>query len=115
MPIALLQYDPEKVPEAEVRYIAEHLPKIIAEHLSIPKTDGQLTAADVEVWANPNGLLDVNSKDLVVVVWAALYPERLENIDQRRRDLAMAIRWMFSKKWTGYVWILLQPQSFEEW
>lgn len=117
MPIALLQYDPGRVQEEVVKDLAEHLPRIVANYLSVPGTNCQLTPADVNVWVNPVGLLDVNKKDLVIVVWAGLHAEREKNLDERRRDIAMAIRLrcMFAVKRTGFVWILLQPDSFEEW
>lgn len=35
--------------------------------------------------------------------------------EKKGREIGGAIRNFFSAKWTGFVWILLQPQAFEEW
>lgn len=120
MPIALVRYNPYFVAESHIQCVVDCLPMMIAKHLSVPGTDGELGPADVEVWVNPTGPLDVNKKDFVIVVLAGLYPEREQNLDERRKNLAEEIRSLLpllpgSPKWTGFLWIVLQPQSFGEW
>lgn len=115
MPLVLVRYNPDRVPEKEVKNIVEHLPAIIAFGLSASEIEAHLQPSDVEVWVRQAERLDVNKKDFVVVILAGLYPDRERNLQARGREIAGAIRSFFSEKWTGFVWILLQPQAFEEW
>lgn len=115
MPLALVRYNVNRVSKAEARYIARKLPQLVARRLSVPGTQGVLTRADVEVWVSTASPLDANVKDLAIVVFAGLYPERLASLDERRQMLSNDIRCLFTKQWTGFLWIVLQPQSFGEW
>lgn len=120
-------YDPGELAESNIREIAEVIPELVAKHLSVPGTDGELTPNDVEVRVCPSNSLDVNTKDLEIIIFAGLYLERLANLDERRsvftEDLREVMRIVFEKEvgvhvdvasWTGFVWIILSPGSFEE-
>lgn len=63
------------------------------------------------------GKLDVNTKDLEIIIWATLYPERLKNLDGRRAMIVEQVKMFladYDRNLSGFVWVLLQPASFGE-
>lgn len=115
MPLVVLCKNPEVINEEIAKKIAQQLPMIVAEALDVPENpDGRLTKDDIEVWVQDASKLDVNSKDLSIIIWANNYPERMANLDERRAKVAKSVRQMKPTNATGFIWILLQPGSFEE-
>jgi len=58
--------------------------------------------------------LDVNTKPLEITIWAGHYPTREINLDERRAKITAAVRNIIPPGVKGFVWVLLQPGSFEE-
>jgi hypothetical protein len=92
------------------------LPEIVARALHVKENpDAHLTANDIEVWVQESGRLDVNAKDIQIIIWANEHPERLADLEQRKDFIVQYVRDSFySKILTGYVWVLLQPAAFGE-
>lgn len=116
MPLILMNRDPKVIGDELARKIAQQLPAIVADALDISEhdKDGALTANDVEVYVQDSTELDVNTKPLEITIWAGYYPARQENLDQRRAKIAEDVRAIKPPDIKGFVWVLLQPGSFEE-
>lgn len=116
MPLVLMNRDPKVIDDELARKIAQQLPAIVANALDISAYDkaGALTANDVEVYVQDSTELDVNTKPLEITIWAGYYPARQETLDQRRAKIAEAVREIKPPEVKGFVWVLLQPGSFEE-
>lgn len=116
MPLVLMNRDPKVIGDELARKIALQLPAIVADALDISAydKDGALTANDVEVYMQDSTELNVNTKPLEITILAGHYPARQENLDQRRAKIAEAIRAIKPPEVKGFVWVLLQPGSFEE-
>jgi len=116
MPLVLMSRDPKVIYDEVARKIAQQLPVIVAAALDTSTEDerGRLTADDVEVYVQDSTELDVNTKPLEITIWASLYPAREKNLDERRAKIAEAVRVIKPPEIKGFVWVLLQPGSFEE-
>ena len=120
MPVAVLQFNPNRIPEVEAARLARELPDIIAPNLNLPEKvrhDGQVTPEDIIVWCDPGHALDVNTKDIEILIWAHDFPERRENIEDRKEAILDGVRASlahvdYKRKIDGYVWILLQSTAF---
>lgn len=116
MPVALLRYDPDKVPLVIAAGLARELRNYISEALDVPKNpNARLTYRDIEVSLVKHGKLDPNTKDLEVMVWAHSYPERLRNLEERKDEIVAKVKKYLKKnRWKaeGWVWVLLQPSAF---
>jgi hypothetical protein len=116
MPLVLMNRDPEVIDDETARKLAQELPAIVADALDISEydKDGALTAKDVEVYVQDSTKLDVNTKPLEITIWAGYYPARQKDLDRRRAKIAEAVRAIKPPDIKGFVWVLLQPGSFEE-
>lgn len=116
MPLTLVYCkDPRNT--SQIVELVKALPGMVAKHLTCePGTPGHLLPEEVDVRVQVGHPLDVNTKDLAVIVWANLYPEREQNLDERRYKLALDIK-LFDPRLAvnGSVWVLLQPGSYQEW
>ena len=75
-----------------LKMFTKHLAKVVAEALSTPGTEGELTARDIEVEVREFGKYDVNQADVEIIVFANEYPERLENLEKRRKKIENNVR-----------------------
>ena len=114
MPLVLVTRDPY-VTDKELSPLLEQIRQIVAEQLTVPGTDGELSAREVEVRVQNAGTLDQNTPDVAVIIWANEYPDRLETLDERRAHIAKKMKELLPPARSGSLWILLQPGSFEEW
>jgi len=117
MPFVWVRTNPYKIGKTQFRQLVENLPTIVAEALSVPGTDGELTPEEIEVKVETFGLFDIHTKDLEIIILAQDFPERKKNLDERQRLITGKVRRLLSPSVTGitgFVWVLLQPGSFGE-
>lgn len=115
MPLVMVRYKDPKVRDRDARDLAVELPALVAKHLGEPNTQADLKPDEVEVWVQPGHWADMNTMDVEVIVWATLYLEREANLDERRHRLKEDVQALVPPGTSGYVWVLLQPTSYEEW
>lgn len=118
MPLVVLQHKAGRILESMLAKLALTLPGIVAGALHVPENEeAHLTPDDIEVWVQESGKLDVNTKDLEIIIWANLYTERVRNLEQRKDAIVLAIRKFlvdYDRNYSGFVWVLLQPAAFGE-
>ena len=114
MPLVVACRKPGKITDEIWKQLLQELPRIVAGAFSVPGTEGELTATDIEIWAQDGGSFDVNTKDVEIVIWAHDYPRRKADLDKRRKEVVMGVLRMIPGDTHGFVWILLQPTSFGE-
>ena len=106
------------VPEWMVAKLVKQLPWIVAEALDVEKNpDARIISNEIEVCVRESGELDINTKDLEIIIWANSYPERLANLEQRKDEILQDVRKFLGdhdRNLTGFVWVLLQPAAFGE-
>lgn len=116
MPVVLLQYKADRVPEEIVAKLAKRLTELISEALDVPENQSaRLHPEDIEIFVTPSQKLDLNTKHLEIMVWAHQYPERLLNLEDRKDKVLYGVKAflaMCDLDVSGWVWILLQPTSF---
>jgi len=116
MPLVVVNRNPETVSDELLREILANLPAIVAGRLTCEDPGGELTVEDVEVWVRNSGPIDVNTKDLEIIIWANLFPDRLVNLGYRNSmmcfDLSQSAHIPIRIK--GFIWTLLQNGSFTE-
>jgi len=102
--------------EEFIEKLAKKLPIIVAKALNVPGTKGTLKPEEIEVKVESFGPLDVHTKNIEIIIWANDYPERRENLNERRKQIVAEIGKFFSStpEITGFVWVLLQPGSYGE-
>ncbi|OHA67335.1 MAG: hypothetical protein A3C82_01660 [Candidatus Wildermuthbacteria bacterium RIFCSPHIGHO2_02_FULL_47_12] len=113
MPLVVVTRGPE-ITDERIKPLLDHLRQIVAEELTVPGTDGELNANEIEVRVQETRSLDQNVPHIAITIWANEYPKRLANLDERRRRIAQRVRDLIPDV-DGNLWILLQPGSFEEW
>jgi hypothetical protein len=116
MPIVLLQYKRDLGLEHLAGRVAEELPSIVSAALDIPESkNSRLTPEDIEVRASETGKMDVNAKQLEIVVIAHDYPERTANIESRKDEISRGVRKFLDSQGhqsvSGWVWVLPQQAS----
>lgn len=118
MPLVVVQHKVGRILEDMLQKLAESLPEIVAKALSAEENqDACLIPSDVEVWVQESGKLNVNTKDLEIIIWANSYPERLRDLERRKDMIVRAVRKFFAdydRNLSGFVWVLLQPTAFGE-
>ncbi len=114
VPFVLILTDPRSVPDPVVETLSLSLPQIVAGELSF-SGEGELTEEDISVLILDIGPFDHPTHPLQIIIWAGLYPERQHNLDERRERIVQRIKAILPKDLHGFVWVLLQPQSFEAW
>ncbi|MCX6812997.1 MAG: hypothetical protein NTV77_00675 [Candidatus Azambacteria bacterium] len=116
MPLVVVNRNPGKLGDKLLEELVANLPESVASSLTTSDLcpEGKLTAQDVEVWVLDFGPHDINTKDVEIIIWANLYPERQKNLDFRRDILYRMVRLILPEEIKGFVWILLQPASFGE-
>lgn len=116
MPVVSLYYKPNRIPDEVASKLAKALPEIIASALDVSEQIGsRLTAEDIEIRVTSSHPFDVNNKDLEIMVWAHEYPERLQNLEDRKEKILVGVRHIFADydlNVIAWVWILLQPTAF---
>ncbi len=114
MPLVVVNRNPEKLDNELLKELVKSLPLSVALALTCDNPAGKLTAQDVEVWVQDFGPYDINTKDVEIIIWANLYPERQTNLDFKREGILALVRSILPREIKGFVWILLQPASFGE-
>lgn len=119
MPFVYVRRNTEKVSDEMTAVLSRALPELVANALSVPNSDGELTKDDIEVEVRDIGSLDVSTKDVEVIIWAGDYPERSINLDDRREQIIKGIKFLSdpgipSGIVSGFVWVMLSPSSFGE-
>lgn len=117
MPLVVIQHKPGRVLDDMLQNLAKKMPEIVADALSADAPGAELTSTDIEVWVQEGGKLDVNTKDLEIIIWATSYPARLENLDFRKEMIVQQVKTFladYDRNLSGFVWVLLQPASFGE-
>lgn len=104
-----------------INKLAKALPEIVALALSVENNpEAHLSPADIEVWVHRANELDVNAKNLEIVIWANLYPERLANLNEREERIRNFVKKFLADvipggvSASGFVWVLLANGAFGE-
>ncbi|HDH07804.1 MAG TPA: hypothetical protein ENH35_05930 [Candidatus Moranbacteria bacterium] len=113
MPLVLVKKDKKKLSDRSIHLnnLIQVLPVFVADALTVPNTDGELTPGDIEVYVSDFGPLDVHTKLIEIIVFSNEYPERIKNLDERRDKLIRSIKG-YSPIKDGFVWIFLGKGSF---
>lgn len=118
----------------QAKKLVKKLPCIVAEALSVPGTEGELSADEIEVKVelfssirevkNTAGftcldtskdvMKDISTKDIEIIILANYYPERNKNLDERQKIILNRVKEFISPEFSGFVWVLLTPSSFGE-
>lgn len=115
MPLVVLNRNPKKVNDTLTKAIAEALPGLVSLALTIPDNPvEELTSKDIEVWVQDFGKFDINTKDVEIIIWANQHPERKENLLERCKKISDCLKDHIPNGITGFVRVLLQPESFWE-
>lgn len=118
MPLVVINYKAGRLPEDLIRSLALEIPDIVASALSVEENpEARLGPEDIEVRVQESGKMDVNAKDLEIVIWANSYPERLLNFAERKDMILVDIRAFladYDSNPSGFVWVLIQPGAFGE-
>lgn len=118
MPLVVIQYKRAFLYKDSVHKLAKKLPEIVADALDAGQggnKEASLFPREVEVWVQESGALDVNTRDLEIIIWANSYPERLKNLEQRKNKIVRGVRKVLGTRnssLSGFVWVLLQPGAF---
>ncbi len=116
MPLVQISVDPKVVDDEAIKKIAQQLPVIVAKALDISAydMDGALTANDVEVHVRYANHLDVNTKQLEILILAGDFEERKRTLLSRQEEIVVAIKKIKPPEIKGWVWVVLAPSSFGE-
>lgn len=116
MPLVVVQYNPNCVPEHVLMSIIKALPESVADALHLEKKRGaHLSPGEVEVRAQKVGQYDMNTTDLAISIWANDFPERRASLEMRRRQIAEGVRRVladYSLNIRGYVWLMLHDAAY---
>jgi hypothetical protein len=94
MPLVLMKKDGERFTDDSFYIISlkNNLPTIVAEALTIPGTEGELSFLDVEVYVSDFGSLDTYNKQIEITILANKFPERLKNLKERHNKIINSIK-----------------------
>ena len=111
MPLVQVRYDARRLFGDNLGQIFHNLPGIIAKHLTVPGTGGEITEKDISVWMNESNTFDHIQGALEIVVFAGWYEERAANLDQRKERILADLDKLLTSNMDGFVWILLVPEN----
>jgi len=114
MPLVVITRNPEKLDDEHLSSLTKVLCNSVCDALICSNDDGFLSPSDIEIRVQNFGPYDVNTKDIEIMIWSNLYPEREKNIKNSRRQIIRAVKKIIPSGLNGFVWILLQPSSFGE-
>lgn len=118
MPLVLLQYKQLAFLEEVVEKLAKALPGIVAPNLNLSECErltGGVTPEDIIVRCIKGGKMDTNSKDIEIIIFAHDFPERKQNLEERKDAIIKEVRQFlknYNRSISGFVWILLAPSAF---
>jgi hypothetical protein len=117
MPLVTLAYKPDRVLEQMANRLMHALPEIVAQALHVPSNeDAHLTEDEVEV--RPIELRkSLNAMDIGIIIHANDYPERRQNLDERRNVVVEAVRRFladYDRNLSVSVWVQLLVSSYGE-
>lgn len=122
VPIVVLQYKGGRALEPLATGLASQLPEIVSSFLNKGHPEHyHLKPSDISIWVQQSGELDINTKDIEIIVWAHARSERamwrLYDCGNRDDEIVNDVRKLLSdydRNVSGSVRILLQPIAFEE-
>ncbi|MHB8913550.1 MAG: hypothetical protein ACYC4I_00895 [Minisyncoccota bacterium] len=121
MPLVLIQFK-QKSLEFTARRLALQMPRIVAAALDVSDQEGEagrLAPDDIEVWCQEGSDINVNTKDLEIIIWTHDFPSRRARLEQRKNEIVGHVHELISSlcssEVSGFVWILLQPTAFGAW
>ncbi len=115
MLLVVVNRNPKVLNDYFLKLLVASLPEFVANTLTCNDPGGDLTAQDIEVWVRDFGPHDINIKDIGIIIWADLYPERLASLELRRKMLCSLVKFiLLPQEIKGFVQIFLQSGSFEE-
>ena len=114
MPVILLKWKPERIPELVMRKLISQLPAIVSSALDVPEDESKrLTPGDIQIWSMPADRFDVNTQDLQMMIPVHGYQERVVNLEERKNTITKQIGDVLAGcdllspvKISGWVWIL---------
>jgi|GEM_PF-6099547 len=115
MALILIRYSEYAQESGALKKAQQILPRIVSDCLSV-SGEGKLIPADVDIWSLPcsGEDCDPNDSDLQVVIFADLYPERVEVLQKAEEKIQQRLTAKLPARIRGYVWILLCPAAFGE-
>ena len=115
MPLAHLQYKRDRGLEEIAARLAMELPAIVSRALDVPGNGKmRLTPDEIEVPVDESGKFSVNIKDIEIRIIAHDYPERTNDIEERKDFILGEIRRFladYDRNLTGWVWVLPQQKT----
>ncbi len=116
MPLVTVRYKADKLPDNDLMGLGVVLRKTVRQALAVNgNTHARLAPEDIEVVFTAYGPHDLKEHDVGITVFANTYPERKENLADRREDIATNVSFFFRKSSpaiTAYVWVILVDASF---
>ncbi|MEW6617375.1 MAG: hypothetical protein AB1333_03065 [Patescibacteria group bacterium] len=119
MPLVLVQYKQLAFLEEVVEKLSKALPKIVAPNLNLSEYErlaGGVLPEDIIVRCTKGGKMDTNEKDIGIIIFAHDFPERKENLEERKDAIIKGIHEFLATNYernvSGFVWILLAPSAF---
>ena len=114
MPVVLLRYKANRLNMKTMQMLTAALPKIFADALDVPENPGaRLTPADIQIWPMKSDELDVNVKDLQMMMPLHAFPERIANLEERKDKIMHQVRELLADQVAfgggpieGWVWLL---------
>ena len=120
MPEVIVRYQVGFLREADIDSLRTLIPEIVAQHLSVPGTDAELTPSDIEVIFQEAGKFDVTQEYVFRMTISSNYSPEREAICKKAKS-AIADRLseedFFLRKTIlekAFVWIRLSPGWFIE-
>jgi|GEM_PF-1653250 len=117
MPYVFLHISPVKHQELTkaIPFLRRELPGIIAEELSV---NGGLTASEIMVWpSDSEKMFAVNGKPIEIIIFAHPFPERAQNVEERKESIIRRVREGLDEKgeYVSFgVCIMLVPMAYGE-
>ena len=100
-------------------WLAPQLPPIVAPALSLDEEElhnGKVTPKEIMIVPMTNGAT-VNGNDLELVIFAHNFPKRVENLEERKKQILVGIESLMSgevRKVTVAVCIITAPMAYGE-
>lgn len=90
MPLVLLQYKQGRELKELAEQLAQALPEIVAPHLNIvgrERHDGGVTPDEIIVRCSESNPMNVNTRDIEMIILAHEFPERKANLEDRKNGI----------------------------
>lgn len=118
MPLVVVRYKPDRVPDHVMLALTQALPEIVALALHVEgDPEAHLSVEHIMVDTQEVGRYAVNANCLDISIDANEYPGRAVNLDERRQGIVADIRGVladYDLDITCGVWVRLVRGSYEE-